>query len=46
MGHAVSTRAIVQRLWQRLLSIQILWLQVEALGKTRALLPELSKILG
>lgn len=45
VGHILSTKSIVQRIWQRLISAQILTLQIDAMKDTKLPMPELQPIL-
>ena len=45
MGYLVSTKSIVQRIFQRVLSQQILALQIEALAEQRSFMTDVSNYL-
>ena len=45
MGYLVSTKSIVQRIYQRVLSQQILALQIEALTEQRSFMTDVSSYL-
>ena len=45
LGYMVSTKSIVSRLWQRLLSRHILSLQIETFKETKSFMPDISTVL-